>query len=199
MKIIQKTNFLTRRIIYQYYKFKTYTWYKIFFLEIGKNSSIIKPLKLDNPWYIIIGDKVIINKFSWLFCLENDLDKPKIIIENGTQIGHFAHIVSMEKVHIGKNVLIADRVYISDNNHNYENIKIPIMNQGIIFKRSVYIGDGSWIGENVSIVGAKIGRNSIIGSNSVVLSDIPEYSIAVGSPAKVIKKFCFETNAWIRV
>ena len=196
MAIIYK---IIKAMASKYNKLLTILWYKLFFRKIGKNSSIIKPLKLDNPSDIVIGNGVTINKFSWLFCVKNDLNSPKIIIEDGTQIGHFAHIVSMKKVHIGRNVLIADKVYISDNNHNYENIKIPIMNQGVTFKNNVYIGEGSWIGENVSIVGVKIGKNSIIGSNSVVLNDIEDYSIAAGSPARVIKKFCFETNEWVKV
>jgi acetyltransferase-like isoleucine patch superfamily enzyme len=73
------------------------------------------------------------------------------------------------------------------------------MNQGISFKNNVYIGDGAWIGENVSIIGAKIGKNSIVGSNSVVLNDVEDFSIAVGSPAKVIKKYCSKKQEWIKV
>lgn len=199
MKKINDLNLLIRRVLSLYFKVKTRIWYKMLFGELGKNSIIIKPMKLDNPKDILIGNNVTVNEYSWLFSVRNDLNSPKIIIEDGVQIGHFAHIVSMKKVHIGRNVLIADKVYISDNNHNYENIKIPIMNQGVTFKNEVYIGDGSWIGENVSIVGARIGKHAIIGSNSVVLSDVEDYSIAVGSPARVIKKFCFEKNEWIKV
>lgn len=199
MKFIFEINTLLKRIHNQYYKLITIVWYKLIFKTIGKNSLIIKPMKLDNPMHIDIGENVIINKLSWLFCTNSDSTDSKIIIEDGTQIGHFAHIVAMNKVHIGKNVLIADKVYISDNNHNYQDINIPIMNQDLIFKGSVDIGEGAWIGENVSIIGAKIGKNSIIGSNSVVLSDIDDYSIAVGCPAKVIKKFSLEFNRWIRI
>lgn len=199
MKFIFEINTLLKRIQNQYYKLITIVWYKLIFKTIGKNSLIIKPMKLDNPIHIDIGENVIINKLSWLFCTNSDSTDSKIIIEDGTQIGHFAHIVAMNKIHIGKNVLIADKVYISDNNHNYQDINIPIMNQDLTFKGSVDIGEGAWIGENVSIIGAKIGKNSIIGSNSVVLSDIDDYSIAVGCPAKVIKKFSLEFNRWIRI
>lgn len=186
-------------ISFRYYRFLTVCWYSLFFEVIGIGSLIIRPLKIDNPSNIVIGNGVTINKFSWLFCVRNDIKKPKIIIEDGTQIGHFSHIVAEKKVHIGKEVLIADKVYISDNNHEYKDVNISIMKQGIAFKKEVYIGDGTWIGENASILGAKIGKHSIVGSNSVVLDDIGDYCIAVGSPAKVIKRFCFEKNEWIKV
>ena len=69
----------------------------------------------------------------------------------------------------------------------------------IKFKSKVFIGDNSWIGENVSIIGASIGKNCIIGANSVVTNNIPDYSIAVGSQAKIIKKYNFNTNKWIKL
>ena len=65
--------------------------------------------------------------------------------------------------------------------------------------RSVSIGDGSWIGENVCILGANIGKHSVIGANSVVLQDIPDYCVAVGSPARVVRKYDFETKKWVTV
>jgi len=65
---------------------------------------------------------------------------------------------------------------------------VPIIQQPVKYKGEVVIGKNSWIGENVSIIGAKIGKHCVIGANSFVNSDIPDYSIAVGTPAKVIKK-----------
>lgn len=63
---------------------------------------------------------------------------------------------------------------------------------------SVFIGDGSWIGTNVVVVGnVHIGKHCVIGANSVVTKNIPDYSIAVGVPAKVVKKYDFIENKWI--
>ena len=67
---------------------------------------------------------------------------------------------------------------------NYQDIKLPIKSQAVVFKKSVYIGDHSWLGENVCVIGASVGRHSVVGANSVVTSDIPDYSIAVGSSCK---------------
>ena len=63
---------------------------------------------------------------------------------------------------------------------------------------NVIIGDGTWLGENVCVIGAKIGKNCVIGANSVVTKDIPDYCVAVGVPAKIIKRYCFENNKWIK-
>lgn len=120
-------------------------------------------------------------------------------IGKGTVIGRFAHIVSIDNVAIGERVLIADSVYISDNLHSFDDIEKSVIDQPVSSIGSVKIGDNVWIGEGVSIVGASIGRNSVVGANSVVTHDIPEYSVAVGSPARVIKQYNFETNRWEKV
>lgn len=59
------------------------------------------------------------------------------------------------------------------------------------------IGEGSWIGENVCVIGASVGRHCVIGANAVVTKDIPDYSVAVGAPARVIKKYNFNRGAWV--
>ena len=168
------------------------------FKKFGKGVTVCNPLKLHGLKYIELHDKVFIQDLGWLLALKNDDDNPILRIEEKTYIGHFVHIVAVKEVIIGENVLIADKVYIADNIHDYSNINIPIKDQKIKFKNKVFIGDNSWIGENVSIIGASIGKNCIIGANSVVTNNIPDYSIAVGSPAKIIKKYNFNTNKWVK-
>ena len=169
------------------------------FKKFGKGATVCKPLKLHGLKYIELHDKVFIQDFSWLLAFKNSENEPILTIKEKTYIGHFAHIVAIKEIIIGKNVLIADKVYISDNIHDYSSIKIPIKDQKIKFKSKVCIGDNSWIGENVSIIGASIGKNCIIGANSVVTKDIPKYSIAVGSPASVIKRYDFDIQKWVKI
>ena len=149
--------------------------------------------------YIRIGKKVHINEQAWLLSQQIDEYDPKIEIGDYTYIGRNAHIVSVRDVKIGSSVLIADKVYISDNLHDYQDIEVPIKSQAVVFKKSVCIGDHSWLGENVCVIGASVGKHSIVGANSVVTSDIPDYSIAVGAPAKVIKQYNHQTNQWERI
>lgn len=183
-----------------YYLLKSQMYYKRYFGEFGVNSKLIMPLRLKNVQNIFIKENIIINKYVFLITVPSgETSNPKIIIDDGSIIGHFNHIAAVNNVYIGKNVLTADKVFISDHNHNYENINIPIINQGTYTKGIVTIGDGSWIGENVCIISASIGKNCVIAANSVVSGTFPDYSIVAGVPGRVIKRFNLETGKWEKV
>ena len=66
----------------------------------------------------------------------------------------------------------------------------------MVFGRSVEVGDGSWLGENVCILSASVGRNSVIGANSVVTRDIPDFCVAVGAPALIIRHYNHKSRTW---
>ncbi len=130
----------------------------------------------------------------------------KLFIEENCKMGDYVHIAASKKVSIGKNCLIASKVYISDTSHgNYkeanENSSPTISpDDRPLFSEEVIIGDNVWIGENVCILpGSQIETGCIIGANSVVNSKIPLNSIAVGSPAKVIKRWNEITKEWEKV
>lgn len=184
-------------------KISTY-WYKFFgtylFKSFDSSATIICPLKIEGNKNITIQKQVQINYRTWLAALpltgENTCD---LIIGEGSIIGNFNHIYATKNITIGKNVLIADKVYISDNLHSYEDITLPISKQPIKQLKSVIIGDGTWIGENVCILGVSIGVNCVIGANSVVTKEIPDYCVAVGSPARVIKEFNRISKTWEKV
>lgn len=118
------------------------------------------------------------------------------------QINDFVHITASNKVIIGDNVLIASKVYISDTSHGnyngeYHSNPLEEPNKRELITNEVIISNNVWIGEGVCILpGVKIGEGSIIGANSVVTRNIDSYSIAVGSPAKEIKKFNFSEKKW---
>jgi acetyltransferase-like isoleucine patch superfamily enzyme len=171
--------------------------FKRFFKKFGSGSNIVYPLNINGMKNITIEKKVYVAYKSWLAAVPHtNADKCELIIGDGTCIGNFNHIYATKSIVIGKNVLTADKVYISDNLHSYENINIPIIDQQIKQISTVEIGDGSWLGENVCVIGAKIGKHCVIGANSVVTKDIPDYCVAVGSPAIIIKRFCENTNSW---
>lgn len=169
------------------------------FKKLELNSLVCSPLRIDGSEYISIHKNVKINKFSWLFAAKIDNFEPNLIINEGCSIGDFNHIAAVRKVVLEKNVLTANRVYISDNLHAYADISIPIMHQKVEFKGEVSIGEGSWIGENACIIGAKIGKHCVIGANAVVTKDIEDFSVAVGVPAKVIKRYDQLSGAWVKV
>ncbi len=187
---------IAQKIKHKFNKLFFIIFYKSSFKRFGKKSTICFPFQIDGARYITIEDKVHIHTNSWLLALNNSPDPPEIEIGNGVYIGRFSHIVSVKSVKVGKNVLISDKVYISDNLHEYKDVEIPIKKQKIINKSIVSIGENSWLGENSCVIGASIGKHCVIGANSVVLSDIPDYSIAVGTPARVIKRYNRDKNIW---
>ena len=190
--------------IFQFCKLKIQKLFFLVFLKrdfksFGKHSSIISPFQIDGARYIEISSKVHISSNSWLAAIVKSDVNPKIKIGKETTIARFAHFVSCNEINIGEYVLIAEKVYITDNLYSFEDISIPLKLQPLKSLGKVVIGDNTWIGENVCIIGASIGERCVIGSNSVVLSDIPDYSVAVGSPAKVIKRFNKSTANWEKV
>ena len=129
-----------------------------------------------------------------------------IIIGENVQINDYVHITGIKKVVIGSNVLIAGKVYISDSGHgNYSGSEhdshpLSIPRERPFFCKEVIIEDYVWIGESVSVLaGVTIGKGSIIGANSVVTKSVPEYTIAAGNPAYLLKKFNFENNKWEKI
>ncbi len=122
------------------------------------------------------------------------------------QMNDYVHITAMEKVQIGNNVLLASKIYISDCSHGSysgdENDSHPDSNPNDrpLFSKPVVIEDNVWLGEFVSVLpGVTIGKGTIVGANSVVSKSLPPYVIAVGTPAKPIKKFNFKTNKWEKI
>ena len=165
--------------------------------HLGKGVTIHSPLRIHKKENITIGDYSMIGYKAWLGVTPSTGHTDcELVIGSRCAIGNFNHIYATHKVIIGDSVLTTDKVYISDNVHGYEDITRPIIEQKIVQKKPVTIGEGSWIGENVCIIGASIGKHCVIGANSVITHDIPDCSIAVGSPAKVIKQYNSDTNKW---
>lgn len=179
-----------QQVIYYYFIYKN----KLF--KIGRKTILFEPIRLENEQYISIDDFVSIQAGSWIYA-SNSGNAPKVTIGKNCILGYRNHIAAINSVTIEDDVLTANGVYISDNLHSYEDIHIPIKDQKLVFRSNVTIGKGSWIGENACIIGANIGRNCVIGANCVVTKDIPDYCVAVGAPARVIKQFDINMNKWI--
>lgn len=177
---------------------KTKLLYCRVFNSIGRKSVICSPMQFTDTQSVCIGNNTFIAHNAWLMG-NGKKDNVTLFIGDKVQIGHFAHIVAKHSVTIENSVLLADKVYISDCDHIFQDIDVPIIDQGVKHIGNVVIGEGSWIGENVCIMGAKVGKHCVVGANSVVNKDIPDFSIAVGSPARVVKRYNVEKGKWIAV
>jgi len=97
-------------------------------------------------------------------------------------------------------VNVAQQVLIMDHNHAYEDIEVPIINQGITKGGRIQIGEGTWIGRGAAIVCSRgeltIGRHCVVSANSVVTRSIPDYSVVFGMPAAIIRQYDPETRTW---
>lgn len=131
---------------------------------------------------------------------------PILEFGNDIELNDYVHIGVLKSVKIGNNVLIASKVFITDHNHgNYSGIQTHDSPDTPPKLRNwhaspVLIEDNVWIGENVTILpGVTIGKGSIIGAMSLVNENIPAFTIAVGIPAKVIKKYNYYTATWEKI
>lgn len=195
MKII----FVFKKIKSLFYYFFLFPVYKILFKSFGKKTRLLSPLAIEGYSNISIGKDVVIGYKNWLVAKPIGFSSQvKLSIADGCRIGNFNHIYASQEIVIEKNVLTADKVYITDNLHSYDNVNIPIRDQPIKQLKKVLIGEGSWLGENVCIIGASIGKGCVIGANCVVNKDIPDFCVVVGVPARIIKRFDFETNQWMK-
>lgn len=122
---------------------------------------------------------------------------PIIKIGEGTSIGKNCTLSAINKVEIGKHVLFAAHVHITDHSHGYEDISRPIAPQTLITKGPVVIEDDCWLGFGCEILsGVHIGKHCVVGARAVVTKDVPPYSIVAGNPARIVKQYNFETEQW---
>lgn len=173
------------------------------FGRFGEGSIICFPHNtIFNERYIHIGTGTMIGPQVTLSagmvpgqaCLAD----PVVRIGDRCLIGKGSGIVGHFGIDIGNDVWTGHHVYITDQNHGYEDITRPISQQSQP-ERAVTIGDGSWLGYGTVVLpGATIGKHVTIGANSVVTGHIPDYSVAVGSPAKVIRRYV-DGEGWTKV
>lgn len=160
----------------------------------GKKSVIRFKTRLDVfPYnHFDLGEQSIIETFS---TINNGVGD--VIIGDRTIIGMGNVIIG--PVTIGNDVMFAQNIVVSGLNHGYEDVTMPPSKQEII-KKPIIIGDNVWIGANSTITaGVTLGKHVVIGGGSVVTKNIPDYCVAVGNPAKVVKKFNFESKTWERI
>jgi acetyltransferase-like isoleucine patch superfamily enzyme len=183
-------------------------FYPKLFKAVGRGVIFGRGLVLRHPGQISMGDRVAIDDYGILdasgageagVTLGNDVMISRNCVIQGktgplqigdrTDIGCNVVISSITGISIGHSVLIAGNCYIGGGRYIADRIDVPLMDQGLFSKGPVSIGDDVWLGAGAIVLdGVTIGKGCIVGAGSVVTKDLPEYSIAVGVPAKVIKQ-----------
>jgi acetyltransferase-like isoleucine patch superfamily enzyme len=161
------------------------------FYEFGRGSVILLPIRLGGESKISIGRDVYVGAGSWLQTLKHAKakDGPVISLGDGTAIAGYCTITGVSSVVIEPNVLIARYCYIADHVHASADRTKPILAQGIHQVGAVRIGEGAWLGQSVVIcAGVTIGKGAVVGANSIVRQDVPDFCIAAGAPAKILRE-----------
>ncbi|MEL7216974.1 MAG: acyltransferase [Pseudomonadota bacterium] len=169
-----------------------------FFGSMGSGVRIVRPLRIFGAKHCHFGDDAVLQFGAYIAALKEHAEPPVFKVGARTMIGNHAHIVATKRVEFGEGVLTADRLFVADNRHTFEDPNTPIRDQGLTQLSEVHIGDGSWIGENVCISGASIGKQCVIAANSVVTKDIPDCCVAAGAPARIVKRYCESRKGWYR-
>lgn len=131
---------------------------------------------------IVVGQGVFLGRNTILSCKNGD-----IVIDDQANIGFNCEIFSASRVRVGRNVLVAAYTYLVGGDHLADRTDIPILQQART-ARGIEVDDNVWLGAHVVVTdGARIGRDAIVGAGAVVVGDVPEFQVAAGVPAKIIR------------
>ena len=167
--------------------------YKPFFDKFELPSYIGKPIYIGNFKRIFINKRVRIFPGARIEVIN---EKSSIIFEDNISIGQHFHIISKGELIIGKGTTISANVLITNVDHEYQDIGKHILEQPLIIKET-QIGENCFIGYGAVIqAGTILGKQCIVGSNAIVRGVFKDYSVIVGVPARVVKRYDVEKKIW---
>ena len=182
-------------------RLKTRIFYKPLFGSLGAGTALWRPLLLNNTHCVFLGKKIIIRggaRFDIVTERFGQVFTPKVIVGDGALFEQGFHLACGASIHIGERVTCSRNVSILDVWHHYEDIQRPIIDQPL-GTAPISVGDGTLIGMgSVILPGVTIGRHCMIGANSVVNRDVPDFCVAVGAPVRVVRRYDPVQQAWIK-
>jgi acetyltransferase-like isoleucine patch superfamily enzyme len=197
---MQPVNFFERLRMFLA-RVKSRLYYAPQFAAFGKNSVIMQPMMISNPRFMRIGNNVLLRRGVRLEAVVADPSSPpELVIGDNVNIEQDVHIVAIGRVVIGNDVSIAARSCILGGCHPFFDVKDPRkIGARLDGANSVTsIGDGSFLGVgSVIAMNVKLGRGTVVGSNSVVKRNCPANVVVEGNPAKVVLKYDAEADRWL--
>lgn len=170
--------------------------YKPFFKHIGRMSYIGKPCFIEGCKRISIGNKTRIFPGIRMEAIGTG----EISIGENCAIEQNVHITAMgSNLIIGNNVTIAANTFITNLDHEYQDITKSVMDQGHILNETA-IGDGCFLGYGVAIqAGTKLGKHCVVGTGAVIKGEFPDYSVIVGIPGRIVRLYDIVSQKWKKV
>lgn len=185
-----------------WYRLKTRVWYANVFNSVGAKTTIYRPILLTNVHCASIGQRVLIRSGARIELIVTDpAAPPRLAIGNDVSIEQNVHIICGSSIEIHDGAAITGNCAIVDVEHPYDDVndQTRIGERLRMRGNRVVIGQGAFIGFNsIVLPNVTIGRNAVVGAHSVVTRDVPDYCVVAGNPARIIKRFNFETRSWDR-
>ncbi|HHO75530.1 MAG TPA: acyltransferase [Deltaproteobacteria bacterium] len=169
--------------------------------SFGRGNEIGPSVHIIHPQYVSIGSKVVVHKDTLIHVAPKDRKTKTAVITigDGVHLSFRTWIAGRVGITIEDHVGFAPGVVVQDYIHGYDDPDVPIKYQPLTGEAPIRICTGTVLGANVIVLpGVTIGRQCMIGGNAVVAGDIPDHSIAVGNPARVVKRYDAKTSAWVR-
>ena len=166
----------------------------------GRNCFIDPTVYFVGRDNIIIGNNTFIGKDSWFNVNHRDVSNKAIVIDDNIIIGWRVFFSSGKLIHIKSYTIITHGCHFLGADHIVDDPFTPYTLSGINSEKTIIIGVNCWLGNGVTVMGGvTIGHGSVIGAASLVTKSIPPFSIAVGSPCRVIKRYDFIVNKWVNI
>jgi acetyltransferase-like isoleucine patch superfamily enzyme len=132
---------------------------------------------------IVIGNGVFLGRGTILSCKDGD-----IVLGDHTNIGFHCEVFSASRVTVGRHGLFAAYTYLVGGGHEFERADVPVLEQGRS-SRGITLGDDVWLGTGTKVLdGVRIGNGVVVGAGAVVTDDLPDGAVAVGVPARVVRR-----------
>jgi carbonic anhydrase/acetyltransferase-like protein (isoleucine patch superfamily) len=167
----------------------------------GHNTWVVPPARVTLPERVFLGDDVRILEHTFISVVAAVPGvTPTFRMGDRSLISRFVHIACVGEITIGDDVMVADRVFIGDTYHGYEDPTRPVNEQPMAAPKPVRIGDGAFIGiGSVILMGVTVGEHAFVAANAVVLDDVPPFTLVVGNPARPARRWDEEHGEWVPV